>query len=36
MPEILPASFQKLVQLPIGIFENFRAEVEGKIILEIF
>lgn len=33
MPEILPASFQKLVQLP---FEKIRAEVEGMIILENF
>lgn len=33
MPETLLASCQKLVQLPLGTFENIRVEEVGKIIL---
>lgn len=29
MPEILPASLQNLVQLPLGTFENIKAEAEN-------
>lgn len=36
MPEILLASLWKLVHFLLGIFENIRAEAEGKFILENF
>lgn len=32
----LPDFFHKLVQLPLGTFENIRTERKGKIISEIF
>lgn len=35
-PEILPASLQKLAQVPLGTFENITAEVEGKNFLANF
>lgn len=33
MSETLPAFHQKLVQLPLGTFENIQVEKVGKIIL---